>query len=111
MALTDRWSSPANERNYNQPIKGTARRGQNGRDDLLLAEELFNSEKDRAENVMIVDLVRNDLARSCKPGSVKVDELFGIFCFEQVFQMISTVSAELREEVHFVDAIKNAFPM
>jgi para-aminobenzoate synthetase component 1 len=77
----------------------------------LLAEELFNSEKDRAENVMIVDLVRNDLARSCKPGSVKVDELFGIYSFEQVFQMISTVSGELRDEVHFVDAIKNAFPM
>jgi len=110
-ASPERFLKKEGNRLISQPIKGTARRGQNGRDDLLLAEELFNSEKDRAENVMIVDLVRNDLARSCKPGSVKVDELFGIFCFEQVFQMISTVSAELREEVHFVDAIKNAFPM
>ncbi len=110
-ASPERFLKKEGARLISQPIKGTARRGQNGRDDLLLAEELFNSEKDRAENVMIVDLVRNDLARSCKPGSVQVDELFGIYCFEQVFQMISTVSGELREEVHLVDAIKNAFPM
>ena len=60
---------------------------------------------------MIVDLVRNDLARSCKAGSVNVEELFGIYPFEQVHQMISTVVGELKEEVHFVDAIKNAYPM
>jgi len=110
-ASPERFLKKEGNRLISQPIKGTARRGQNGRDDLLLAEELFNSEKDRAENVMIVDLVRNDLARSCKPVSVKVEELFGIYSFEQVFQMISTVSGELREEVHFIDAIKNAFPM
>ena len=110
-ASPERFLKKEENKLISQPIKGTARRGQNGRDDLLLAEELFQSEKDRAENVMIVDLVRNDLARSCKPGSVKVDELFGIYSFEQVFQMISTVSGELRDEIHFVDAIKNAFPM
>ncbi len=110
-ASPERFLKKEGTRLTSQPIKGTTRRGQNGRDDLLLAEELFNSEKDRAENVMIVDLVRNDLARSCKPGSVKVDELFGIYSFEQVFQMISTVSGELRDDIHFVDAIKNAFPM
>ena len=94
-----------------QPIKGTAKRSSNKEADIRLANALFNDEKERSENIMIVDLVRNDLARSCKAGSVVVDELFGIYSFEQVFQMISTVSGELREEVHFVDAIKNAFPM
>jgi para-aminobenzoate synthetase component 1 len=60
-------------------------------------EELYTSEKDRSENVMVVDLVRNDLARVCKEGTVKVDELFGIYSFPQVHQMISTVSGELKE--------------
>ncbi len=110
-ASPERFLKKEGPRLISQPIKGTTRRGQNGRDDLLLAEELFNSEKDRAENVMIVDLVRNDLARSCKPGTVKVEELFGIYSFEQVFQMTSTVSGVLRDDIHFVDAIKNAFPM
>jgi len=64
-----------------------------------------------AENMMIVDLVRNDLARSAIPGSVKVEELFGIYTFPQVHQMISTVKAHLRPEVHFIDAIAHAFPM
>ena len=60
---------------------------------------------------MIVDLVRNDLARTCEAGSVKVEELFGIYPFAQVFQMISTVSGILRPEQHLVDAIRQAFPM
>ena len=60
---------------------------------------------------MIVDLVRNDLARSCKAGTVKVEELYGIYGFEKVWQMISTVVGELREDVHFVEAIKRAFAM
>ena len=79
--------------------------------DRALKQELFNSQKDRSENVMIVDLVRNDLAKSCLPGSVKVEELFGIYTFEHVHQMISTVSGTLRSDVHFVDAIRRAFPM
>lgn len=94
-----------------QPIKGTIKRGRNTREDQILKSELETSEKDRAENVMIVDLVRNDLAKSCLPGSVQVEELFGIYEFEKVFQMISTVSGTLRPETHLVDAIKNAFPM
>ncbi len=94
-----------------QPIKGTIRRGKDEAEDLLLMNELFKSEKDRAENVMIVDLVRNDLAKNCKPGSVKVEELFGIYPFEQVFQMISTVKGTLKNDVHFIDAIKDTFPM
>ena len=94
-----------------QPIKGTIRRGGSVNEDLQLQEQLFSSEKDRAENVMIVDLVRNDLARVCKPGSVKVGELFGIYPFEQVFQMISTVTGTLKNGVHLIDALKNTFPM
>lgn len=94
-----------------QPIKGTRPRGSSPEEDEKLAHELRHDEKELAENMMIVDLVRNDLARSSKTGSVKVDELFGIYKFEQVFQMISTICSELNEDYHFVDAIKNAFPM
>lgn len=94
-----------------QPIKGTIKRGKNKMEDYRLKNQLFHDEKERVENIMIVDLVRNDLARSSKPGSVKVKELFGIHSFKQVHQMISTITAELRKDVHFIDAIKNAFPM
>lgn len=94
-----------------QPIKGTIRRGQTPDEDDALRAQLLTSEKERAENLMIVDLVRNDLARSAETGSVKVDELFGIYGFRQVYQMISTVSATLRENVTWADAIQHAFPM
>ncbi len=94
-----------------QPIKGTIARGDTAKEDAQFQQDLYGSIKDRAENVMIVDLVRNDFARSCQPGSVKVNELFAIYPFEQVSHMISTVSGLLRMEVHFAEAIKNAFPM
>ena len=94
-----------------QPIKGTARRVENSALDDALRSDLQYDEKERAENVMIVDLVRNDLARSCETGSVNVDELFGIYSFPQVHQMISTVSAQLRKGLTFTDAIKYSFPM
>lgn len=94
-----------------QPIKGTIARGKSPAEDLLQQQKLKNSIKDRAENVMIVDLVRNDLARSCLPGSIKARELFGIYAFPQVHQMISTITGVLRPEVHFVDALARAFPM
>lgn len=94
-----------------QPIKGTRRRGQTPEEDAVIRRELAASEKDRAENVMIVDLVRNDLARNCLPGSVQVEELFGIYTFETVHQMISTVSGRLRPEAHPLDALRDAFPM
>ena len=74
-------------------------------------KQLANSVKDRAENVMIVDLVRNDLSRSANKGSVQVEELFGIYPFNQMYQMISTVTSELHDDIHLVDAIKGAFPM
>lgn len=94
-----------------QPIKGTIRRGQTPDEDVQLHTQLLNSEKERAENLMIVDLVRNDLARSSETGSVRVDELFGIYGFAQVYQMISTVSATLRDVLSWADALRNAFPM
>ena len=94
-----------------QPIKGTIRRGQTPAEDADLRAQLLNSEKERAENLMIVDLVRNDLARSAQTGSVRVDELFGIYGFAQVYQMISSVSATLRDGLSWADALRNAFPM
>ena len=94
-----------------QPIKGTSKRSSDPLVDAQLKTELYNSEKDRAENVMIVDLVRNDLARIGKTGTIKVDELFGIYSFEQVHQMVSTISANVKEDILISDILKNTFPM
>lgn len=94
-----------------QPIKGTARRSIDLTEDEQIKIQLRNNIKEQSENVMIVDLVRHDLTKSAVRGSVKVDELFGIYSFPQVHQMISTISCELDPVIHLVDAIKNAFPM
>lgn len=95
-----------------QPIKGTARRVREDAEvDEAQRAQLQQSEKDRAENVMIVDLVRNDLARICQEGTVKVDELFGVYPFPQVHQMISTISGELSPQVQFSDILEALFPM
>ena len=95
-----------------QPIKGTAKRNEeNNQHDQDNKEQLLHSAKDRSENVMVVDLVRNDLARVCKEGTVKVDELFGVYSFPQLHQMISTVSGELKENISFTEIIKATFPM
>jgi len=87
------------------------RRGATESEDRLLKEELKKSVKDRSENIMIVDLVRNDLSRSAQAGSVSVDELFGVYTFPLVHQMISTVSCEIKRDIHHIDAIKNSFPI
>ncbi len=94
-----------------QPVKGTGPRGKDHAEDKLLREKLYNDPKERSENVMIVDLVRNDLARTAQKDSVKVEELFGIYSFRQLNHMISTVTSTLGPEHDFIDAIKNAFPM
>lgn len=94
-----------------QPIKGTVHRGKTTQEDELLKQQLWNSSKERSENVMIVDLVRNDLSHIATDGSVKVEELFGIYTFPQVHQMISSISCELKPNVHPVEAIKACFPM
>jgi len=107
----ERFMTKRDQKLISQPIKGTIKRGATLEEDEQLKNQLYHSPKDRSENVMIVDLVRNDFGKSCKTGSVEVEELFGIHSFEQVHQMISTVVGELKEEVHFVDAIKNAYPM
>ncbi len=94
-----------------KPIKGTAKRGKTLQEDELLKNELYYNAKERNENVMIVDVARNDLSRVAKKGSVIVDKLFDIESFEQVHQMISTVSCELKENTSFNDIIKATFPM
>jgi len=94
-----------------QPIKGTIRRGDNDSADQLLKEALLWDPKERSENVMIVDLVRNDLSKVAKQGSVEVEELFGIYTFEQVHQMISTVTCEIGKNVPFTEIIRATYPM
>lgn len=110
-ASPERFLQKTGSRLVSQPIKGTRRRGATPEEDQAIRAELATNEKDRAENVMIVDLVRNDLARHCLPGSVQVEELFGIHTFETVHQMISTVCGTLRPDVHPMDALRDAFPM
>lgn len=94
-----------------QPMKGTIRRGKNKTEDNQLKSQLLSDIKELSENVMIVDVVRNDLSRCAKKGTAMVDELYGIYTFPQVHQLISTISCELREDIHFIDVIKNVFPM
>lgn len=94
-----------------QPIKGTRKRSKEKILDNVLKQELGNSEKEKAENIMIVDLVRNDLSKFAAKGSVQVEELCGLYSFEQVHQMISTVSAELKQEADAIKAMAGAFPM
>jgi len=94
-----------------QPIKGTEKRADSIKEDLKLIKDLENNPKERAENIMIVDLVRNDLSRSAIKGSVKVDELCKVYTFEQVHQLISTISCKVKPTIHPVDIIKDTFPM
>jgi para-aminobenzoate synthetase component I len=93
-----------------RPIKGTRPRGRDAAGDAALAAELKTSEKDRAENLMIVDLMRNDLARVCAPGSVTVPELFSVESFSNVHHLVSTVEGRLAEGRTALDLIEAAFP-
>jgi len=94
-----------------QPIKGTIKRGKTPEEDALLSQLLENDIKERAENIMIVDLVRNDLSKTASFGSVKVDELCKIYSFAQVHQMISSISCTLDSEKDGIATLKNCFPM
>ena len=94
-----------------QPIKGTIKRGENPSEDKKLITQLENDKKERAENIMIVDLVRNDLSKTAIKGSVKVQELCKVYTFKQLHQLISTVVSEVRTETNSVDIIKSLFPM
>ena len=107
----ERFLQKRSNRLISQPIKGTIRRSKMKEEDEQLKNELLNNKKERSENVMIVDLVRNDLSRIAKKGSVSVDELFGIYSFKQVHQMISTISCEINESITFTETLKALFPM
>ena len=110
-ASPERFITKNENRIISQPIKGTAKRGKNKNEDIEIKEGLRKNIKERAENIMIVDLVRNDLTKTAKRGSVNVEELCEIYSFQQVHQMISTISAEVDEKYSPIDVIKNAFPM
>lgn len=110
-ASPERFIQKKGNKLISQPIKGTAPRGKTGPEDIQNKENLQKSVKERAENVMIVDLVRNDLSQVASKGSVRVDELCKIYSFPTVHQMISTVSCELKENTSFSDIIQATFPM
>jgi para-aminobenzoate synthetase component 1 len=94
-----------------QPIKGTAKRHYNSITDKKIAKDLSKNTKEIAENVMIVDLVRNDLSKSAIKGSVRVEELCKVYPFKQVHQMISTIVANVPENTNVTTVLKDTFPM
>ncbi len=106
----ERFLKKSGQKMLSQPIKGTIKRGESITEDEALKDMLAQSEKEKSENVMIVDLVRNDMSHFAHKSSVKVEELFGIYSYAQVHQMISTVSCELKEDCCIVDAIMKCFP-
>lgn len=110
-ASPERYLRKVGSKLISQPIKGTAKRSKELEVDKRLKSELRNDAKERAENIMIVDLVRNDLSKSALKGSVKVEELCKVYTFEQVHQMISTITAEVAADKNPVDIIRETFPM
>ena len=110
-ASPERYLKKQGTKIISQPIKGTSKRGTNSEEDLLLKKQLRENPKEQSENVMIVDLVRNDLSKTAIKASVKVEELFGIYTFKQVHQMISTVVSEVAENQNPVNIIQSTFPM
>ncbi|MGJ8759662.1 MAG: anthranilate synthase component I family protein [Polaribacter sp.] len=110
-ASPERYIKKEGTKIISQPIKGTAKRLVSEFDDAQLALDLTRDEKERAENVMIVDLVRNDLSKTAKIGSVKVEELCKVYSFKQVHQLISTVVSEVEENTHPIDVLRSTFPM
>ncbi|MBC3759948.1 anthranilate synthase component I family protein [Hyunsoonleella sp. SJ7] len=110
-ASPERYIKRKNETIISQPIKGTAKRSKNPEEDLQLKTALQNDEKEQSENIMITDLVRNDLSKTALKGTVKVEELCKVYTFDQVHQMISTVTSKVDSKTHPVDIIKSTFPM
>jgi len=111
-ASPERYLQKKADQLFSQPIKGTAKRNLTDKaHDESAKNYLLQSEKEKSENVMVVDLVRNDLSRICKPGTVQVDELFTVYSFPQVHQMISTISGKLDDKYNWIDCIKATFPM
>lgn len=95
---------------HTRPIKGTRPRGKNHKEDLLNRKALINSEKDKAELLMVVDLERNDFSKVCKPHTVKVSELFKLEEYATVFHLVSTIEGELKDEISEVKFIRECFP-
>ena len=110
-ASPERYIKKTGTKVISQPIKGTAKRSEDKAEDLRLAEELSKDPKERSENIMIVDLVRNDLSHTACKGSVEVKELCKVYSFLQVHQMISTIQSKVQPETNPVDIIKTTFPM
>ncbi len=110
-ASPERYLKKSEHTLVSQPIKGTIRRGTTPTEDEKLKFTLRYSEKEMAENMMIVDLVRNDLARCATTGSVTVNELFGIYSYRQVHQMVSTVSGRQRPGTTLADVLRATYPM
>lgn len=110
-ASPERYLAKRDNKIISQPIKGTARRGQSETEDAKIIDMLYHDEKERSENVMIVDLVRNDLSRTAAKGTVHVEELFGIKTFMQLHQMVSTVTSEFEQGKDVADILQTTFPM
>jgi len=110
-ASPERFIKKSGNKIISQPIKGTRKRGRNFAEDNALIKELIESEKEISENVMIVDLVRNDLSITSSKASVKVEELCGIYTFKKVHQMISTISSKVNDDTTFSQILKSVFPM
>jgi para-aminobenzoate synthetase component 1 len=110
-ASPERYLKKMGQTVISQPIKGTAPRSQNKAEDERLKQQLSQDEKERAENIMITDLVRNDLSKSALKGSVIVQELCQVYPYKQVHQMISTVVATVPKDKNPVELIEETFPM
>ncbi|MEO6583945.1 MAG: anthranilate synthase component I family protein [Ferruginibacter sp.] len=110
-ASPERFLKKEKDKLISQPIKGTSKRNSDAGSDALSRAYLASSEKEKSENIMVVDLVRNDLSRVCEEGSVQVEEMFGIYPYPQVYQMISTITGTMQKELLFTNAIEACFPM
>jgi len=110
-ATPERYLKKERDKIISQPIKGTSKRFSDNNEDEISKNILASDPKERSENIMITDLVRNDLSRTAKKGSVKVEELCGIYSFLQVHQMISTITSTLGDQYSALEVIKNSFPM
>ena len=110
-ATPERYLKKECEKIISQPIKGTSKRYLNNIDDDISKNTLASDPKERSENIMITDLVRNDLSRTAKKGSVEVEELCGVYSFLQVNHMISTITSIVDDQYSALDVIKKSFPM
>jgi para-aminobenzoate synthetase component 1 len=110
-ASPERYIKKEGEQITSQPMKGTSKRFEDAIEDEKSKNQLASDPKERAENIMITDMVRNDLSRTAQKGSVEVKELCGIYSFLQVHQMISTITSKLDSQYSVVDVIKSTFPM